>query len=220
MDVMVANFLQSNALPESLSDCTLLAAMTEQAHCVPLDYKPPNRQAIGSTLLDGNYDTMIEKQYKQLNLDTYVFGLTMFGASTYFYFVCNYKRCKICISSCMCLSSQDGLTHQKPPFLNILCSGVHNHNTLLEFVDCTGHYAECNTKDTQYIADTMKPYITKLDPTKQCVDFVVFDGTSNFQKGENFLRRMIRTLLLSMEHTTMLASSARMSMSSLKSSYL
>ena len=82
MDVMVANFLQSNALPESLSDCPLLAAMIEQAHRVPLDYKPPTRQAIGSLLLDANYDTVMDKQYEQLNLDKYVFGLTMFGVST------------------------------------------------------------------------------------------------------------------------------------------
>ena len=82
MDVKVANFLQSNALPESLSDCPLLAAMIEQAHRVPLDYKPPTRQAIGSLLLDANYDTVMDKQYEQLNLDKYVFGLTMFGVST------------------------------------------------------------------------------------------------------------------------------------------
>jgi len=61
MDVMVANFLQSNALHESLSNCPLLAAMIEQVHRVSLDYKPPNRQAVGSTLLDANYDTVMEK---------------------------------------------------------------------------------------------------------------------------------------------------------------
>jgi len=91
MDVMVANFLQSNVLPESLSNCPLLAAKIEQAHRVPLDYELPTRQAIGSVLLDANYDTVMDKQYKQLNLDKYVFGLTMFGVSTYFCFVCNYK---------------------------------------------------------------------------------------------------------------------------------
>ena len=56
--------------------------MIEQAHCVPLDYKPLSRQAIGSDLLDANYDTVMDKQYEQLNLDKYVFGLTMFGVST------------------------------------------------------------------------------------------------------------------------------------------
>ena len=37
MDVKVANFLQSNALPESLSNCPLLAAMIKQAHRVPVE---------------------------------------------------------------------------------------------------------------------------------------------------------------------------------------
>jgi len=87
----------------------------------------------------------------------------------------------------MCVSSRDGLAHQKTPFLNIICSGVHNHNVLLEIVDCTDHCAEGNNKDAQYIADTMKPHIMKIDPTKQCVGFVIFDGVSNVQKGGKIL---------------------------------
>ena len=134
--------------------------------------------------------------------------------------MCNYKWCKKCISSCISLSSQDGLTHQKTPFLNILCSGVHNHSALLEIVDCTDHCAEGNKKDAQYIADTMKPHIMKIDPSKQCVDFVIFDGASNVQKGGKILKHTIRALLLSTEHATMLALSARMSRSSQKPSYL
>ena len=43
MDVVVANLLQSNALAESLNDCSLLHVMIEQAQRVPLDYKPPLR---------------------------------------------------------------------------------------------------------------------------------------------------------------------------------
>ena len=89
-----------------------------------------------------------------------------------------------CNSTCMSLSSQDGITHQNTPFLNILCSGVHNHNALLQIIDCTDHCAEANKKDAQYIADTMKPHIMKLDPTKECVDFVIFDGTSNVDAFE------------------------------------
>jgi len=72
--------------------------------------------------------------------------------------------------------------HQKTPFLNILCFGVHNHNALLEIIDCTALHTHIsvkgNKKDGQYIADTMKPHSMKLDPTKQCVDFVIFDGAS------------------------------------------
>jgi len=64
---------------------------------------------------------------------------------------------------------------------------VRNHNALLEIVDCTDHCTEGNKKDAQYIADTMKPHIMKLDPTKQCVDFVIFDGASNVQKGRKIL---------------------------------
>ena len=30
---------------------------------------------------------------------------------------------------------------------------MHNHNALLEIVDCTDHCAEGNEKDVQYIAD-------------------------------------------------------------------
>ena len=98
---------------------------------------------------------------------------------------------------------------------------MHNHNALLEIVDCTDHCAEVNKKDAQYIADTMKPHIIKIDPSKQCVDFVIFDGASNVQKGGKILEAYDpRITSLSTEHATMLASSARMSRSSRKSSYL
>ena len=74
----------------------------------------------------------------------------------------------------MCLFS--GWAHTSKDAISeyTVLAGVHNHNALLEIVDCTDHCAEDNKKDAQYIADTMKPHIIKIDPSKQRVDFVIF----------------------------------------------
>jgi len=133
---------------------------------VPLDYKPPSRQDIGTKLLDANHKEVVEKQYEQLNLDKYIFSLTVFGVSCFVFnwnFICYIYVANHIVS--LHITVQDDLTHQKTPFLNILCAGVHNHNALLEIVDCTDHCAEGNKKDAQYIADTMMPQIQTLDPT-------------------------------------------------------
>ena len=49
-EVMVSNFMQSNALPESPTGCPLLCVMIEQAYYMPLDYEPPPRQFMGTMI--------------------------------------------------------------------------------------------------------------------------------------------------------------------------
>ena len=66
--------------------------------------------------------------------------------------------------------------------MNILASGVYNHNMLLEIVDCTGYVLKGLKKCAVYISDFIKPRLKRLDPEKYCVDMVLFDGASNMKK--------------------------------------
>ena len=71
--------------------------------------------------------------------------------------------------------------------MNILASGVHNNNALLEIVDCSGHVAKGNKKCAGFIASCFIPHLERLDPLKNSVDLVAFDGSSNTTKGAQLL---------------------------------
>ena len=71
--------------------------------------------------------------------------------------------------------------------MNILASAVHNNNALLEIVDCSGHVAKGNKKCAGYIASCFIPHLERLDPLKNSVDSVAFDGASNTTKGAQLL---------------------------------
>ena len=83
LDVSIADFIHSNALPESLADCPKLREIIEQAHYVPIDYKPPRRQEVGGKLLDLNYEHAMKEQEQQLEMDKDIFGLTFYGVSSF-----------------------------------------------------------------------------------------------------------------------------------------
>ena len=87
LDVAIADFIHSNALPESLADCPKLREIIEQAHYVPIDYKPPRRQEVGGKLLDLNYQHAMKEQEQQLEMDKDIFGLTFYGVSSFHYFI-------------------------------------------------------------------------------------------------------------------------------------
>lgn len=82
---------------------------------------------------------------------------------------------------------QDGATHLKYPLMNVLASGVHNNNALLEIVDCSGHVAKGNKKCAVFIANCFIPHLERLDPEKNSVDMIAFDGASNMTKGAQLL---------------------------------
>lgn len=71
--------------------------------------------------------------------------------------------------------------------MNVLCSGVHNSTALLDIIDCTNCCAVRHTKDAEYVANTMKPCIVKLDPHKTCTDLIIFDDASNVKKDSRIL---------------------------------
>ena len=77
----------------------------------------------------------------------------------------------------------DGATILKRALMNILAAGVHNHATVLDIADCSGHVAQGNKKDAKYIVGLFEPLMNIIDPAKKLFDLVAFDGASNIQKA-------------------------------------
>lgn len=139
MDVAIADFILSNGLPPSLSECPKLRVMLEKAKSVPASYKPPSRQLVAGPLLDANHATVSKVIDDQITKEADVFGATIFG---------------------------DGATHFKIPYFNILAAGVHNDAGLIDIADCSGHVAKGYKKDAKYIAELFIPHMERLDPNK------------------------------------------------------
>ena len=139
MDVAIADFILSNGLPPSLSECPKLRVVIEKAKSVPATYKPPSRQLVAGPLLDANHSTISTVIEEQITKEADVFGATIFG---------------------------DGATHFKIPYFNILGAGVHNDAGLIDIADCSGHVAKGYKKDAEYIAKLFIPHMEQLDPDK------------------------------------------------------
>ena len=139
MDVRIADFILSNGLPPSLSECPKLKLVLEGAKHIPKLYKPPRRQIVAGPLLDATFSTIREEIKRQVLKESTVFGIAIFG---------------------------DGATHLRIPYINILAAGVHNDAGLLDIADCSGHVAKGYKKDAEYIAKLFIPHMEQLDPDK------------------------------------------------------
>ena len=160
MDVCISDFILSNALPFSISECPKLKLMLQAAKTMPSTYITPHRRKIAGPLLDAHYNTNMKKINSQLQIDGKIFGLAIYG---------------------------DGATIMTQPMINILASGVHNYSALLDIVDCTGHVSKGKKKSAPYIANLFLPHMKELDPKKEMIDLVTFDGASNVQLAGNIL---------------------------------
>ena len=139
MDVRISDFILSNGLPPSLSECPKLKLVLEGAKHIPNSYKPPGRQIVAGPLLDAIFSTIREEIKRQVLKESTVFGIAIFG---------------------------DGATHLRIPYINILAAGVHNDAGLLDIADCSGHVAKGYKKDAEYIANLFIPHMERLDPDK------------------------------------------------------
>ena len=61
-------------------------------------------------------------------------------------------------------------------------SSPNNSSFVADVIDCTGHQEVGGKKDAKFIAMEMLKYMMKLDPKKQFISQIVFDGASNVQK--------------------------------------
>ena len=168
MDIAVADFIFSNALPISLVECTKFQQLIKCARFVSPTYSPPYRKKMTSTLLYGLYESAFNKEIELLLKQSKKFGIALYG---------------------------DGATIKKVPLMNFLASSPNNPCALLEIVDCTSVMASGGKKSAQYIAGLIKPIISRIEKTKDpqgqqkstdhtgVVDLLLFDGASNVQKA-------------------------------------
>jgi hypothetical protein len=161
LTMAIADLIHSHGLPFSLASSLKFRKMLTLAKNVGMDYRPPGRNAIGSTLLDLNYDLYKRNHHVVLMQDAEVYGIAFYG---------------------------DGATVKKVPLLNALASCVYNTAICLEIVDCSGHMEEGGKKDAKYIAGQFIPYIDACESEKKnVVDLVLFDGASNVQAAGQVL---------------------------------
>ena len=169
MDVALSDFLHSHCLPFSLADDAKMLHLIQVARSLGPNYKPPSRNRIGTKYLDAIYENSNKEQMTALLSEAKIYGVTVFG---------------------------DGATIKSVPLVNILAAGVNNPLALLDIVDCTAHCARGGKKDARYIADIVKPLITKMESeldvhNRRCpgiVDLVFFDGASNVQNAGKILQ--------------------------------
>ena len=74
---------------------------------------------------------------------------------------------------------------------------------VLEIVDCQGHLARGNKKDTLFICNQFLKHMKEIDPRKNLTDLIMFDGASNVQLGGKLLKVHYpkQTVMLGVEHT-------------------
>lgn len=155
-DISVAHWILANNRPHNTAEDPLFARMLKHVQQCGPTYKPPNRNEIGGALLDSTFDTYYEEEFKKLMDEIEIYGVTLYG---------------------------DGATVHGWPLINILASSPNNSSFVADVIDCTGHQQVGGKKDAKFIAMEMLKYMMKLDPRKQFISQIVFDGASNVQKA-------------------------------------
>jgi hypothetical protein len=166
--IAIADFICSNALPFSLSECPKFCKVLEVARGLGPNYQPPDRQLLGGRLMDSLFQVSFADLMCSLLSEMEIFGVSVFG---------------------------DGAMIKSILLINILAASPNNPFALLDIVDCTAHLAEGGKKDVLYLANMILPHISMMElsrdeTNKHCkgvVDLVLFDGASNVQKAGRIL---------------------------------
>ena len=161
LNMAIADFIHAGGFPFSLVEDPHLKEIIKFARHASSNYSPPSRKAISTSLLDLNFETHQAKNRQLLLKEAKTFGLS---------FYC------------------DGATVKKMPLMNIMSAGVHIPNNVLEIADCTDLLVKGDTKDASAIVRLFLPHMEKIDPNKELIDLVYFDGAGNVQKAGRVLR--------------------------------
>jgi hypothetical protein len=156
MDHLVSSFVLRGGRPFNIVEDPDLRAMIKHARFIGHDYKFPDRKKISGDLLKLQYDQLYENNLDILQREADTFGLALYA---------------------------DGATISKTPYINILAAGAFLPNACLEIHDCTRRLVDGGKKDASYIKKIIEKHIDRLDPKKNLVDMVIFDGASNMQKA-------------------------------------
>jgi hypothetical protein len=81
-----------------------------------------------------------------------------------------------------------GATIVKTPLMNILARSPNNPSCVLDVVDCSRHMMQGGKKDAWFVVKHILPIMKKIDPHKDRINVVAFDGSSNVQKAAALLK--------------------------------
>ncbi len=179
LNTAIAHFLVANSLPFSLAEDPLLKRMLVLSRNVNSTYQPPSRYEISGKYLNAIHESYRREGIKRLVGGGPTFGISIFG---------------------------DGATICRIPLLNMLGSNPDAPSVMLDVVDCSQHMSKGGKKDAWYIAKKFLPVMKEIDPDKQYIDLVVFDGASNIQKAAQLLEEHYPkvTVQTGIEHTVSL----------------
>jgi hypothetical protein len=113
--VAIADFISSNALPISISECPKFRTLLKVARELGPNYTPPDCRAVGGKLLDTLFKQSSKDLMASLLKESELFGISIFG---------------------------DGATIKAVPLINILAASPGNPSALLDIVDCTEYLSE------------------------------------------------------------------------------
>ena len=122
LTIAIADFIHSCGLPFRFADHPKFRRVVMLSGTIGNKYSYPDRNQIGTKLLDINYKSYMEDTKEKLKTDIKLFGLSFYG---------------------------DGATVRKMPLLNVMASGAYLHTAVMEIINCTSHL-EKGEKDAQY----------------------------------------------------------------------
>jgi hypothetical protein len=81
----------------------------------------------------------------------------------------------------------DGATIKDIPQVNVIAASENNPTCCLDVIDCNNHMSIGGKKDVWYICKLFLPIMREIDPKKELIDSVAFDGASNMQKAAKLM---------------------------------
>ena len=77
--------------------------------------------------------------------------------------------------------SGDRSTVNKKQFMNTISHGTHHPVVVCDIFYCTGHMEVASTNNCKFIRYCMKGMMYELDPRKELLEMINFDGTKVVQ---------------------------------------
>ena len=154
----ITRMIHCLGLPFWLSEDHLFRQMIDSARYLPRTFQFPNREQIGGTYLDANFEAMQEDTYTLLKLDIEIFMASLMG---------------------------DGATVHKLALFNILGVGAHCRPSILEVCDCKSRLADGQGKDARFLYELFKSHIERIGARN--IDSIFVDGASNVQAAGKLL---------------------------------
>ena len=179
LSLSIAHLIHAVGLPFNLAENELFKRMLTKARNVNNQYSPPGRNEVG-----GKWLNSVHAAYQVNAIES-----------------CRASGAKMGISV-----GGDAATINREPLINCIAASPSNHSLVLDVIDSSEHMADNGKKDAMYLCKVMLPCLEIIDPDKNLVDLVTFDGASNVQKAAQLMKIHYPMITVSpaIEHTVSL----------------